>query len=341
MQRYLVCSVLLLICVLGATAAPANYQVSDVGAMLPLPNSVAQGINNSGDIVGYSYSDDGNEFRAFLISKGKVVDIGAAFPSPVNTFGQAINDRGDVVGWYTDATNGAQLGFLYQNGAITELGTLGGPNSFPVAINNSGEVTGNSGMQSGEQRAFLYESGHLTDLGIPAGFIASIASGINDRGEVVGYLGSSDGLRGFIYKRGTMTLLPSLDANAPWSTALGINDRGVIVGESKVGDRFYAVIFEEDGLVNLGSRISGSVDSAGLRINNRGQVVGNLADANNPVQHGFFYYKGTLIDLNEEIDPSSGWTLMDPYGINDRGEIVGVGLHDGRQRAFLLTQRVP
>jgi hypothetical protein len=37
----------------------------------------------------------------------------------------------------------------------------------------------------------------------------------------------------------------------------------------------------------------------------------------------FLYRNGTSYDLNTLIAPNSGWQILDAYGINDRGEIVG------------------
>jgi uncharacterized membrane protein len=47
---------------------------------------------------------------------------------------------------------------------------------------------------------------------------------------------------------------------------------------------------------------------------------------------------GVAIDLNRLIT-SSGWMLTSATGINDSGQIVGVGLRDGQVRAFLLNPR--
>lgn len=45
----------------------------------------------------------------------------------------------------------------------------------------------------------------------------------------------------------------------------------------------------------------------------------------------------TMVDLNDLIPANSGWYLEATTGINNRGQIVGYGLHGGQQRAFLLT----
>jgi len=44
-----------------------------------------------------------------------------------------------------------------------------------------------------------------------------------------------------------------------------------------------------------------------------------------------------ISDLNTLIPPGSGWELNEAEGINSAGEIVGLGIHNGLQRAYLLT----
>jgi hypothetical protein len=42
-------------------------------------------------------------------------------------------------------------------------------------------------------------------------------------------------------------------------------------------------------------------------------------------------------DLSTLIPADSGWKLVDALAINNRGQIVGTGVHNGKQAAFLLT----
>ncbi len=44
-------------------------------------------------------------------------------------------------------------------------------------------------------------------------------------------------------------------------------------------------------------------------------------------------------DLNDLIDPGSGWVLTGGVGINDLGQIAGNGIHNRLQRPFLLSPR--
>jgi probable HAF family extracellular repeat protein len=77
--------------------------------------------------------------------------------------------------------------------------------------------------------------------------------------------------------------------------------------------------------------------SEGHGINNSGQVVGWSWTAGNAVTDAFLYSNGQMTDLNTLIDPSSGWTLIDGFGINDLGQITGDGIINGQQHAFLMT----
>jgi hypothetical protein len=42
-------------------------------------------------------------------------------------------------------------------------------------------------------------------------------------------------------------------------------------------------------------------------------------------------------DLNALIPPASGWELVEAFDVNEGGQIVGIGRHTGRTRAFLLS----
>ena len=44
-----------------------------------------------------------------------------------------------------------------------------------------------------------------------------------------------------------------------------------------------------------------------------------------------------MLDWNNLIPSDSGWLLIDAMTINDAGQIVGIGRHDGGGNLFLLT----
>src|SRR5262249_6498226 len=67
---------------------------------------------------------------------------------------------------------------------VTDLGSLGVGESFPLGINNRGQVVG-AAPTNITDHAFLWQDGTMTDLGTLGG-TGSEATGINDRGQVVG-----------------------------------------------------------------------------------------------------------------------------------------------------------
>jgi probable HAF family extracellular repeat protein len=167
-----------------------------------------------------------------------------------------INEIGDIVG-----TSGLcappQGGFGIGNhavlwkkdGSVIDLGNLGGTtNNVAAAINNLGQVVGNSDLVVGGSdlgvHAFLWEEGSgMQDLGTLPGDVYSGASAINDSGEVVGVSCNSatGNCRSFHWQRGVMTDISALPAvsNLVGVTANDINSLGEIAiaaNDTKISD---------------------------------------------------------------------------------------------------------
>jgi probable HAF family extracellular repeat protein len=72
-----------------------------------------------------------------------------------------------------------------------------------------------------------------------------------------------------------------------------------------------------------------------------GQIVGYSDTPSG--QDAFLYTDGQMVDLNNLIDPSSGWSIVEADGINDDGQIVATGYQDGLGGEFdtLLLTPVP
>ena len=72
------------------------------------PNSKSRGINNRGEIVGYSLI--AGNYHAFLFSHGQMLDLGTLGGPTSQAFG--INDRGQIVG-VSFSNSGTNHAFLF------------------------------------------------------------------------------------------------------------------------------------------------------------------------------------------------------------------------------------
>jgi probable HAF family extracellular repeat protein len=233
-------------------------------------------------------------------------------------FASGINNQGKIVGAVTLFNSITQYAFVYEKGLTTDLPELSSAYdpSAATAINNHGDIVGFSAIGLSSEHPFLYSQGLMQDLGTLGGSIGE-ATAINDVGEIVGYSTTTSNaeVHAFLYRQGQMIDLGGL-LGAQFLTST--NPSG----------------FSFPKLVSYASAI-----------NNEGQIVG-FATATNGASHAFLYRDGTMIDLNNLVrltyvnGPPGFLTLEGAGGINDWGQIVGVGsFWDGKHktaRAFLL-----
>ena len=181
----------------------------------------ANGINNSGQIVG----ETGND--GFLLSGGNYTTLdvpGSTFTQPVG-----INDAGQIVGVYGAGSN---HGFLLSGGAYSTLDVPGATYTQPNDINDSGQIVGYY-VSSGLFHGFVLNAAGYSTLDFP-GSTFTRAYGINDAGLMVGDYEDVNGSRhGFLLSGGNYTTVEFPGAN--FTIASGINNAGQIVGEYASG----------------------------------------------------------------------------------------------------------
>src|SRR5262245_19226437 len=108
---------------------------------------------------------------------------------------------------------------------VRDMGTLGGPQCFPAAVNARGQATGYSITGAGDAHAFRYDvhTGVIAELGPLPGFKDSFGAAINEQGQIVGW---SDN-----------PLSPSKSGSARratlWQTDGSIKDLGLDGAETK------------------------------------------------------------------------------------------------------------
>lgn len=349
----------LLLAGLGTQAREQNsirYLIEDLGTFGG--STRASAINNSGQVVGYSFFAPAAA-HAFRYTDGAgLVDLNL-IAHENNAYGAGINSFGQVSG-SADRSGGAggYHAFRYTDGVgLVDLGTLPGyVFSYGGAINDRGQVIGNAygASRSDVLRAFRFTDGAgMQDLGTLGG--ASAVNGINDSGQVVGHSETPKTPHGdgwnpghaFLYTDG----LGMQDLNKLIDPSLGfelreanaINSRGQIVGYGEhAGIGLHAFRYTEGVVEDLGTFPGGGI-SYGVGINNRGDVVGAAyLDASGVGNFRAMLYtdRRGMQNLNNLIDPSLGWVLRVATGINKRGQIAGWGEFNGDEHAFRLTPLV-
>jgi probable HAF family extracellular repeat protein len=320
--------------------------------------STAGAVNASGQVAGESRQ--GNGTFGYITDPSNAgatrLDALTQLAEQPESWAVALNDAGVAAGFslldVIDDT-GSPLAVVWGSAnSPTSLGTIGNrpctpPDPFDVdcdtsnatGINNTGTAVGVSDRDDGSggriHHAFADALATLTmtDLGTLAGGSNSAATGVNDAGIVVGNSETTDGGAGltthaFIADLSTLTMtdLGTL-AGGTSSGATAINAHGLVVGNSTVTggvNHPFTYDLATHTMTDLGLP-PGATSAGATAVNGDGLVVGD-SDV------GPWVY-----------DPTSETFALIPNaetatGINDSGEIVGVGqLPDPANASNIVT----
>jgi uncharacterized membrane protein len=302
-----------------------------------------------------------------------VTDLGpASYADNASFWPTAFNDRGVVVGTLSrhDGSYPARL----TGGALEVLDREG----YALRINNRGEAVGWAGVGA-SFHGFIWDANGWRFLPVPQGITRSKASGINESSQVSMSVELADGSwHAARAQGGSLTLLPSLRAGSGYfNLAMAINNRGDVAIQAASPD-WHAVIADTLGtLIDLGGdvgevtaindarQVTGTTSQArafraeigrGLTliplregytfaisqdIDHDGTVVGVMLQpdtSQHPLQVRWTP-DGQVVDLNQELDPASGWVLTSAVAIRN-GKILGTGWRQGvysQSNVVLLT----
>lgn len=337
-------------------AQAQTYRVTDLGTINTQTGVISShptGINNAGQVSGYSYSGTSNHAARF--TNGLVEDLGV-IPGGDTSTGWAINGLGDVVGDSQYSVNGGSIrhAALFRNGTVTDLGFLQGWGNYArgTGVNDAGEVVGYSGasLSTSNTRAFIWDATTgMRDLGTLGGQYSKALS-INNSSQVTG---NAQGGTGFGASRAFI-----------WDAANGMRDLGTIAGDSSSGafinanghvagwssiavdNRRHAFLHDGTTMHDLGA--IGNNDfftdrSEAYGVNIHDVVVGTTY---RPYQGGaafaiaFVYRDGEILDLETLVDASGAdYRLYTATGINDAGQITvdAIKISTNQIRGVLLT----
>ena len=236
-------------------------------------NSVASGINASGDLVGYHITADG-VYRAYRYSGGVVSDI-EPVDGAMYTFGLAINDRGTVVGMAM-MPDFSTFGFRAEpDAAAVRVAGY----AQVCGINTSGTVVGDGAAPPpGNSHAYrLDAAGTMTDINSfvgPDSF--STACAIGEDGRVGGQAWDGFANRAFSYlDNGLVSLDPFASAGSSTVSIAGGRSVGFYLLPDFTTRGFLHTA--EGGSVDLNTVIPAGSDwvlLSGKGVNADGQIVG-------------------------------------------------------------------
>jgi probable HAF family extracellular repeat protein len=239
-------------------------------------------------------------------------DIGTLGGPDAAPWASTINERGQIAGFsYTNGTPNSvttpcgtdlptQDPFFWDGTMMTDIGTLGGTCGFAFALNNQGQVIGQSDLKGDVfYHPFFWEKGMKKpkDLGTLGGRYG-VAEWINDAGEVVGWADTRNTKAGesraFLWKKGKK-----------------IKDLGILKGDAC---------------------------DAAFGVNSMTQIIGDSTRNcfDNVHLRPFLWENGSIYDLST-LFPPGHFQYSEAVFINDSGEIAGDGvLQSGDTRPYLL-----
>ena len=346
-------------------AAAQTYTVTGLGTLPGGTFSQAAAINNLGHVTGTADTDRPERaYLAYLEKNLAAKDRSKYVARTSHVFiwdGSSLRDlTGDGMQWSVgNALNDldAVVGIQGDGEGDTVPGYWGGKINSPPAndygiassVNNRGEVSGSRYDYFRQTGEHPFATGQQLDkeqldidvLHLPRN--SAEATGINDAGLVVGSadVSAKPGTKprhAVLWRNGVRQDLGTLGGTE--SRALAVNAPGQIVGVSSVtqtatdGNSLYHAFFWDRGkMADLGT-LPGDRQSGAAALNARGEVVGSSGE------RACLWRGGKAYDLNALLPVGSGWVLQGAAGINNRGQIVGTGLHGGKKRGYLLTPKL-
>ncbi len=358
----------------SAAAGPAYWPI-DLGH-LGRTQTVAKGINDAGQVVGWS-KDSAGRMQAFAWSNGTMIGLGF-LPGGTTSVANAINNAGEITGEaYVSTTN--YHAFLYASNLIADLGTWGGPYSVGNAINGKREIAGWSypppSITNFAFGPFLWRTNFFVGIRPFHNKQTAGAWGLNSNGYLVGNtildIPAANREWPFIWwdantngisDAGEMKVLGTLGGE--WGQAAAINESGQVVGWTSTNPAAYNprhayLLTPSNGVwmrygtneweiwgntfsngINLLMRDLGTldrpIDNSFANAINDRSWIVGTSTTRSGTNQAFVWHDGVMSNLNDLIESASGWVLTNATGINKYNEIVGNGLYFGQPRAFIL-----
>jgi probable HAF family extracellular repeat protein len=195
----------------------------------------------------------------------------------------------------------------------------------PSAINDSGQVVGNSLVAVATVHAMLWDNGTVRDLGTFGGNY-SYANAINDAGAIVGFSETSAGVARATRWNGSTAI--DLDpSSATGGNAVDINNLGQIIINRSAGPAIsQPVLLSNNTYTELpvfpGSRVYGSAKA----INDSGKIVGSITDLDSLRTRAVIWDGNTVKDLGTLYENFNSANDINNADIIVGSSMVAVGI---------------
>jgi uncharacterized membrane protein len=247
----------------------------------------------------------------------------------------AINRAGAVVGDFPGGKRDELHAYIWFRDKMVDLAPVAGSWSSAVSINDDGDVAGNYSRLMSMPYGLLWTAKGHNAIALSADVMN--VYGISKRNSVVGtvVLGKNFGAsRAFLWRAGRLSMLP-VPREASSSIATAINANNVVVGYIEIDGRNRPCVWTLGKSLTY-KALSPSRGEA-LAVNNENEIVGDVDNRSDALDHATLWRNGKATDLNSLLPAHDLWQLEVASGINNKGEVVGWGKHNGINRGFLLS----
>jgi probable HAF family extracellular repeat protein len=286
-------------------------------------NSYALGINDSGQVVGYSYLADNFTYHSFIwTAAGGMVDVGST-PDGFYSQGTAINAAGDITG-FTILGTGRQVPFYrsHDGSSASLAATPGDQRNYGFAINDSSQVTGQRYDAAEIVHALIWRplTGRLSYVPPLAGAAHTVGTGINNLGHITGTasIPSNNGIFHAMYwssQRGTIDI--GSVAGQTYTAGQSINESDEIAG---FGGNAQVAFYWSRGTHMILLQTLGGTQSAAFSINQGSAIAGYSSTSGGAIHAALWPNKSSA---PEDLGTLPGGSNSYGRGVNNSGQVVG------------------
>jgi uncharacterized membrane protein len=350
------------------------YSILGIEPLAPFERSRGLGINNAGVVVGrfYDYNESTQENEnlwAFVWDSNSGARLLPTLDGDSSAW--EINDSGFAAGYSTNASGFKQaarwdttLETIENLGTLKNANDVYGESSVAYGINDMGYIAGysdlfNLTLDFPVFHAFLSHASDMQDLGTLNALYPYYQNGYSiayERSENGLTIGTANAIvesawvfRPFLHQDGAgmqeLAIDPAYPTQEWYSVAINESKRiggHVVAATNQSLPYIWASPTSDPQPVSMPPGFPyGEI----YAINECGQMIGLMWDSDSSegaLEHAFVLdSRNGIQDLNDMIDPSSGWVLNYARDLNDAGQIVGAGTYMGEPKAFVLTPTEP